>query len=362
MTSAPRAWSDTIKVASDKVVYDPAKKTVFIVADYKMTELFDMLAPYYLFNETKKANVYIVAKDNTPILIKRDLYVKPQLTFDQIKAMGIGPDVIVIPALSARGKDQDSSLITWLRHTYNANTRILAVCDGAATAAATGWYDGKQITCHASDFKGIKHHFPSATWVQNVSVTHTEKLYSTAGVSNAVEGSLTLIKELLGEEEMKNIIKNVNYPYSTVKVDHNSVPVNGRHKRTAFKKIFFRKNKNLGVMVSDGVGEFALATVLDTYGRTFPSSLTTFLTNDSIVQTKYGLSLIFTGIRDAGNVDELHVLDSLSNEDALLFKRAKIIRHNNFENEYPLDACLRQIRNEYGQSFEELVKVSLDYN
>src|SRR4029077_16786175 len=132
--------------------------TVFIVADYEMTELFDMLAPFYLFNQTGKANVYIVAKDRTPVLIKRGLFFVPQLTFMEVDSLKLHADVIVIPALSKRTEIQDTSLICWIKDHFSSITKMLAICDGASTAAATGFYDGKPITCHASDFAGIKAH------------------------------------------------------------------------------------------------------------------------------------------------------------------------------------------------------------
>jgi hypothetical protein len=39
-----------------KPLYDASKKTVLIIADNKVTEMFDMLAPFYLFNTTGKLN------------------------------------------------------------------------------------------------------------------------------------------------------------------------------------------------------------------------------------------------------------------------------------------------------------------
>src|SRR5688572_22181744 len=80
--------------------YDSLKKTVVIVANNEGTELFDMLAPFYLFNATDKANVYIVAKNRSPIVIKKGLFIVPQLTFAQSDSLQIKPDVIVIPFLS----------------------------------------------------------------------------------------------------------------------------------------------------------------------------------------------------------------------------------------------------------------------
>src|SRR6476661_2685024 len=60
--------------------YDISKKTVVIVANNEGTELFDMMAPFYLFNATEKANVYIVAKNKYPIVVKKGFYLLPQST------------------------------------------------------------------------------------------------------------------------------------------------------------------------------------------------------------------------------------------------------------------------------------------
>ena len=96
--------------------YDSLKKTVIIVANNDGTELFDMMAPYYLFNTTQKANVYIVAKNKFPIVVKKGFFVLPQLTFDEIDSLKIKPDVIVIPFLSvADSLHQDVVIVNWIK-------------------------------------------------------------------------------------------------------------------------------------------------------------------------------------------------------------------------------------------------------
>ncbi|MBK5279203.1 MAG: hypothetical protein JJE09_10110 [Bacteroidia bacterium] len=47
-----------------------SKKNVFIVADNVGTEMFDMMAPFYLFSSTGEANVYIVAEHRSAIIVK----------------------------------------------------------------------------------------------------------------------------------------------------------------------------------------------------------------------------------------------------------------------------------------------------
>ena len=257
--------------------YDSSKKNVLIVANNDGTEIFDMMAPYYLFNTTQKANVYIVAKNKFPIVVKKGFFVLPQLTFNEIDSLKIKPDVIVIPFLSvADSIHQDVVIVNWIKQHYSPNAKVLSICDGAATAAATGIFDGKPITAHASDYKDVKGHFSKPLWVQNISVVNDGNLYSTAGVSNAVEGSLMVINELFGPEVMTKVITIIDYPYASPKTEHQSNAIRFGDKMAVGKKIIFTKNKKIGVLLRDSINEFELAAVMDTYNRTFPKSITSF--------------------------------------------------------------------------------------
>ncbi|MEP7238837.1 MAG: DJ-1/PfpI family protein [Ferruginibacter sp.] len=360
----PKPWSGESNIKSKLPAYDKAKKTVFIIADSKLTEMFDMLAPFYLFNATEKANVYIVAKDKIPVLIKRDLFVMPQLSFSETDSMKLKADVIVIPALSIRDEHQDTMLISWIKKHFTPATKMLTICDGASTGAATGFYDGKLITCHASDFDGIKKHFSKPVWVQNVSVAKAGNLFSTAGVSNAVEGSLVVIDELFGSETARKVAAGINYPYEEIKLAHQSIALNGSNKFAAAKKVFLKRNRKIGVLLENGIDEFTMVTILDTYSRTFPASFKTYILHDSTIQTKYGLSLIYTGNNDVKGLNELHLAmpESFSKEDANFFKGIKTVSYDKLQKKYLFNICLKKIREQYGHQFENFVKISLDYN
>jgi putative intracellular protease/amidase len=364
LKNPPSAWQGNSNFKSKIPDYNAAKKNVFIIADAEMTVLFDMLAPFYLFNATEKANVYIIAKDKTPILIKRDLFVRPQLTFEEADSMKLPADVIVIPALSKRDEHQDTVLINWIKAHFSDHTKILAVCDGASTAAATGLYDGKPLTCHASDYAGLKKHFSKPSWVQDVAVTKSGNLFSTAGVSNAVEGSLTVINELFGRETMQQVLANIYYPGAEIKILHNSIPINGNSKITVAKKIIFRKNKKIGLLIENGINEFDMASIIETYSRSFPASFTAFNLSSSTIQTKYGLTLVSTVDTVSKKLNELHLLmsGSFSKEDESYFKNTKIIRYDKLQKEYLINICLKRIEEQYGHQFEKFVKISLDYN
>ena len=363
-STPPTPWQGNTESRSRLPEYNAANKNVFIIADAKMTVLFDMIAPFYLFNATEKDNVYVIAKDRTPILIKRDLFVAPQLTFEEADSMKLSADVIVIPALSKRDEHQDTLVTNWIKAHFSENTKILAVCDGASTAAATGLYDGKSLTCHASDYAGLKTHFDKPVWVKDVAVTKAGNLFSTAGVSNAVEGCLTVINELFGRETMQRVLADIGYPDTEIKAMHKSISVSGSDKLTVIKKVMFRKNRTIGLLMENGMNEFAMASVLETYGRSFPASFTTTNLTSSSIQTKYGLTMLMTGTTLMENLDELHLVTpgSISFLNKSTIKNTKIISYDAEQKQYPIDICLKRIGEQYGHGFEDFVKISLDYN
>lgn len=342
-------------------VYNAAKKTVFIIADNKVTEMFDMLAPYYLFQNTGRLNVYIVAREKVPIAIKKNVFILPQLTFREADSLKLTADVIVIPALSIRDKKQDPAVISFIKTHFTPMTKLMAVCDGAATAAATGLFDGRPITCHASDLAGLKTLFNKPVWIKDVNVAHSGNLYSTAGVSNAVEGSLMVINGLFGSQTMQAVATAIHYSHVALTNTHQSKSLKFGDMLTIAGKVVTRKSRRLGLVLQDGVSELDMVSVLDTYGRSFPKSIQCITPADSIIHTRYGVTVICTGDKTAAKLDELHVLLPC-NEGFINSRYPNIPVIHYADGQYLIDACLARIKQQYGQKFQTVVKLMLDYN
>ena len=200
--------------------------------------------------------------------------------------------------------------------------------------------------------------------VQQVSYTQSGNRFSTAGVSNAVEGSLAVIHELFGTETMKSVLKKINYYKGDVPKEHNSMAVNRSAIVSGFTKVVFEKHKNVGVLLQDGISEFKLAGIFDSYTRTLPCSIRAFVTNGATVTTEYGLTLIPTGDIKLSGIDELHVLkpESLSKQDSLKLKDVEIVAYHHSDETYIINECLARIKGQYGDKFQNLVKLALDYN
>lgn len=344
--------------------YDTQKKTVFIVVGNEGTEMFDFMAPFYLFNATEKANVYVIAEKKAPVLLVNSLFILPHFSYAEIDSLHIVPDVIVIPNQTLDFKiPQKPALVKWIKSKYTDSNIILSICDGSATAAATGIYDGKPLTTHASDFNKLKKQYPGPKWVKDIAVTESGNLFSTAGVSNAVEGSLTVIKKLFGEEEMQTVLHKIKYPYSNINVKHQSIAISTGNIIRVASKVVLKKNYKIGVLLKDSVDEFELASILDTYVRTYPKSINSFSINSLKVTSKYGLTMYPTGDLQKDKLDELHVLGTRSSglENVRAFEKESTIFYDQ-DKQYPINVCLNRITLLYGLQFKNCVKLMLDYN
>lgn len=345
--------------------HEAGKKTVILIADNQGTEIFDLLAPFYLFNATGKANVYILAPEREAIVLRKGLFILPHETFASFDQKGLKPDLIVIPNLSTMQADSlNPEIISWIRSNYDDDNRILSVCDGSLTAAATGLYDEQPITTHASDLKIVSGQFSNPRWTQDISVTKSGRLYSTAGVSHAVEGSLVVIRDMFGEACMKNVMQQIHYPYLSPKSEHKSIPIALKHKLRIVSKTLLKENKHLGVLLHEGISEFELAALLDTYHRTFPASIKTFTPDNHPVPSANGLLIVPTGKYGEDKTDEMHML-SINSDQGVRAKGVgtdQVVIHHDVQQFYIFDYLLGKVEERYGAKFRQVVAVLLDYN
>lgn len=163
---------------------------------------------------------------------------------------------------------------------------------------------------------------------------------------------------------MQAILHNMGYPHADIKVDHTSDVVNRGAIIKITSKMLFRKNNKVGVLLTDSVNEFELASVLDTYVRSFPKSINSFSLNGNGVTSKYGLTLYPTRDVKEDKVNELHLLTTTSIEISKQsqFAKASIIEYRQDQQRYPINVCLDRIALQYGTKFKNCVKRMLDYN
>jgi transcriptional regulator GlxA family with amidase domain len=345
---------------------DKTKKNIIIIADNEGTEVFDMLAPFYLFNATQQANVYIVAQKMYPIIVRKGFYILPQITYDEIDSLKIKPDLMIIPNLSAMDvKHQNPFILNWIKNHYHDSTKVLSVCQGALTASCTGLYDGKEITTHASEFEEDQRIVKSVVWVKDKGVVQSGNLFSTAGISHAVDGSLILIDKMFGKTVVEKVMKEINYPHKEIKITHQSIPIHFKEKMQIGKKVFLKKNRRVGILLQNDINELDLASVVDTYARSFPWAIDTYIHTGKSIKSKFGLSIFPTEQwNEQKKLDELHCFGEthFTEKDKAMIQNIEMVKYTNTSTKYRIDECLERIEKQYGKEYQGIVKLLLDYN
>ena len=122
-----------------------------------------------------------------------------------------------------------------------------------------------------------------------------------------------------------------------------------------------KKNAKVGVLLQSGINEFDLAAILDTYRRSFPGSIETYIAEGTSVTSKYGLTLFATGDINSGKCTELHILipESFPKSDENLFIGAELIRYEKQQKQYIIDVCLSRILGLYGSDFCKCCKINV---
>lgn len=329
----------------------PGLPLIVIVADNSGTEIFDLLAPYYIFSSAQRFNVIIAAPEKKPFLLWKGVFAIPHFTIPEIRHLE--PELIVVPALH---NDSDTTILSYLKS--HSPTKKLSICEGSRTLAKAGLLDSVLCTTHASTIKDQRKKFPGANWKSNIKYTEHDHIYTTAGVSAAVEGSLHLVDILLGDTEMKKIMADIQYPYEHLQTEHQSNAVGLSTQLNILLKTWFKSNKRIGVLLDNNIHELQLAAILDAYNRTFPASIATFTTGNEIITSKYGLQFLpQSDITD--QYDEIHIPQNGGSE----FRdfNAVIVDYSQ-SNGYLFPEILDRIEKQYSTRFRKTVERLLDYH
>jgi hypothetical protein len=170
---------------------------------------------------------------------------------------------------------------------------------------------------------------------------------------------------MFGERSLHAVMDSIHYPYAEIRLVHQSTPLGLSSNITIGNKIYFKKNRKVGLLLQDGMDEFQLAAVVDTYHRTFPGSIKTFQSQNTFVTSKHGLILLPTGdVSETTKLDEIHVLNEamLVKKDHDIIGRTPLVTYNVASREYILNDCLKRIKLQYGPKFTAVVHLLLDYN
>lgn len=318
-----------------------ARPLVAVVAENDGTELTDYAIPYGVLARADVADVVALATKDAPITMRPALTIAPHAStarFDDEHPGGA--DYVVVPAVVKR---DDPALLGWIVAQEKKGATIVSICDGALVVANTGLLDGRRATAHWATQGHREEHYPSVHWVKNTRYVVDGHFVSSAGISAAIPTSIALVEAIAGRERASALAAELGVDdWGTTHDSDRFQPRFGKnlmaYLRTMVTNDKLHKAQNVGVPVSDGVDEIALAFTADAWSRTGRSKALALA--DAPVTTRDGLVIL----PDAPAATQ-RVLPAPS---GTLAARA-------------LDAALEAIATAYGRSTAYGVALSFEY-
>ncbi|MEP3248429.1 MAG: DJ-1/PfpI family protein [Sneathiella sp.] len=189
----------------------------------------DALGPYEFLKMIPNADIRFVAGTKGPITTDRGfLIVEATHTFDDTPA----PDILLVPGSEAETGTamRDTHLLNWLKKTHQTTKWTTSVCSGSLVLAAAGILKDHPATSHWIAQDTLEKF--GARPQRHDRVVQSGKIWTAAGVSAGLDLALTLLIDIVGQEQAEVIQLLLEYDPRP--------PLNAGHPDTASAATFAR--------------------------------------------------------------------------------------------------------------------------
>ena len=177
----------------------------FGILVFPQVQQLDLTGPYEVFASAKGAEVHLVWKDTAPLKAATGLTLTPTATFADCPPL----DVLCVPGgAGVNALLQDEAVLAFLRERAGQVRYLTSVCTGSLVLGMAGLLKGKRATSHwnAHDFLARFGAIPTQG-----RVVRDGNLITAGGVTSGIDFGLTVVAELLGEEEAQLIQLSLEY-------------------------------------------------------------------------------------------------------------------------------------------------------
>lgn len=280
------------------------RPVIAIVGENSGTELTDFAIPYGVLAQSGVAEVVTVSTKPGALRMRPALVVQPQVTAQEFDLrFPEGADYVIVPAVV---KYNDPTLLAWVKSQGLKGGTLVSICDGAVVVAGTGLMDGRHATAHWASEGHRRKMFPSVHWVADVRYIADGKIVSTAGISAALPTSLALVEAIAGRDQTLALATELGVSdWSTV---HHTAPFRPRfgvnlkaHIAANYTNAWFHSTEMIGLPVTPGIDEIALAVTADAYSRTGRSMIHARSATTEPIRTRHGMVIIPDSIAGSGH-------------------------------------------------------------
>ncbi len=302
--SVAAVYPDRMDVTSDvRAVVDAAPRprhdedlpTAVIVMASGGANVADALPPYEVLSVSKKFNVYTAAPERRPVPLMGGLDVVPDFSFDELtQRFPDGVDVVIAPDVPAAAGPESAPVRDWLTLQYRSGATVLGVCTGTELLAEAGLIDGRPATSHWLGLYGLTRDYPDVKWERDSRYVDDGNIITTAGVLSGIDGALRILERETDASVAQGAADAVGWDSYQ---PGSAAPVPGSRIRppdtVALLNVAYREPTQLGVMLTDGVGEIELASVLRPYTElSYVARPHTITLDGSPIRSGHGLTFV----------------------------------------------------------------------
>lgn len=165
------------------------------------------------------ANARLRAKGESPLydlrlvapeggLVQSDTLI--QMAAEQLCGTGLPHTALVVGARDiSTAVEQNRRIVDWCRTSGSSLQRLVGVCSGAFFLAQAGILDGLDATTHWSVANRLETEFPAVNVNADAIFIRNGNIWTCAGMSAAIDLSLALVEQDLGQELALNIAREL---------------------------------------------------------------------------------------------------------------------------------------------------------
>ncbi|WP_150268721.1 DJ-1/PfpI family protein [Paenibacillus tepidiphilus] len=126
-------------------------------------------------------------------------------------------DLVFVPGgLGTRKLRYDENFIGWLRQAGQVRYKV-SVCTGSLLLGAAGLLAGRSATTHPSAYGLLE---PYCAQVVQTRIVHDGNVITGGGVSTSIDLGLYMISLLAGDEALRSVKQQIDYPYDIQGIFH----------------------------------------------------------------------------------------------------------------------------------------------
>nr|GAJ36200.1 putative intracellular protease/amidase [Bradyrhizobium sp. DOA9] len=314
---------------------------IAIVGINDMSETTDYLMPYGILARADIADVLTLSTQPGPVTLYPALKVQPHATIAEFDAAHPdGADYVIVPAMS---RDDDATVLHWIRSQAGKGAIVIGVCVGATVVANTGLLDGKRATTHWYSVRDLQKH-GTIRYAADRRLVVDQGVATTTGITASMPMALTLIEAIAGRAKAEAVAGDIGLARWDARHRSDAFSFTRPFALTAITNtLAFWKREQLGIALRPDVDEVSLALIADAWSRTYRSRALTFAATPEAQTSRSGLRILPDRIAENWPAEQ-----TLPNAGASPPARA-------------LDETLRAIEARYGARTADFVAMQLEY-